>query len=140
MYGKISASTGPADALCRPDVWCNLGPPSVQVDSEAPPAPEKAPAPSSTAATPAAPKDAQMFDAVDDELALALQLSMQDSVEGSGGGGASGSGVDAGQAIEGLPGVDPANPAVRAAMQGLKKEDEKKGGEEEGGKKPGDKK
>jgi 26S proteasome regulatory subunit N10 len=90
----------------------------LQVDEAPPPAPTKA-------AAPAAAGDATMTDA-DAELQMALQLSMQEVVEPTAGG----SGVDANQAIAGLPGVDPNDPAVKAALDSLqkgeKKDEEKK--------------
>jgi hypothetical protein len=52
---------------------------------------------------------------------LLLPPGVQDAVDKEGGGG--GGGVDPSAAIAGLPGVDPEDPAVKAALEAAKKGD-----------------
>lgn len=74
----------------------------------------------------APPRDTPMVDGdIDDDLQKALALSMQDVVEPS----SSTPAVDANQAIAGLPGVDPNDPNVQAALRNVQGDKKEEGGD-----------
>lgn len=96
---------------------------SMQVDE---PAAAAGPTPAAPSKPAAPSRDAAMLDGeLDDDLQKALALSMQEVVEPAA------AAPDASAAIAGLPGVDPNDPSVQAALRNVQ-------GDKEEGKKEGD--